>query len=130
MEETKAISTLACSLLQVPVLGQTGGGSRGRLGMRMEGGDEGVQALCCAVTWLGAEIRRWLPRAVRNVAQQLLQELAASQLWPQELARQGWTRAWPVACRSHGCYSGSVAAPGSYGDRVEVMCPDHIIGVD
>lgn len=46
-------------------------------------------------------------------------------------AGQGWvTRARPVACRSHGCYSGSMAVAGSYGDRMEVMCPDHIIGVD
>lgn len=27
-------------------------------------------------------------------------------------------------------YSGSVAVAGSYGDRVKVMCPHHIIGVD
>lgn len=53
---------------------------------------------------------------------------AASRLWPREPAEDG--APGPVACRRQGCYSGPGAVAGSYGDRVEVMCPDHIIGVD
>lgn len=80
----------------------------------------------CALHYLAeGRGREVLPRAPRIPAQQL-------QLHPspgQGAARDGH-RAGPVACRSHGCYSGSVAGAGSYGGRVEVMCPDHIIGVD
>lgn len=86
VKETKAISTSACSFLQVPVLGA----DRKRFSRRVknehnsEGGDAGTQALCSARTWPGGGIRRWLPRGVRNSAQQLLQEVAAPQPWPRD----------------------------------------------
>lgn len=96
--------------------------------MRIEGGEEGVQALLCSYLAEGRD---------QEVAAQGSEEqpnsCTRSWLHPSSghRAGQAWvTRAWPVACRSHRGYSGSVAVAGSYGDRVEVMCPDHIIGVD
>lgn len=76
------------------------------------------------------------PRVMRNAAaEQLCQQPATSLALATEAGHipgpgDGSLEPceWPWGTGA--AYSGSVAVAGSYGDRVKVMCPHHIIGVD
>lgn len=82
------------------------------------------------------------PEVTRNAAAgQLCQEPATSPSLATEAGHipgphhQSWLgdgslepHEWPWGTGV--AYSGSVAVAASYGDRVKVMCPHHIIGVD